>query len=513
MRVSRRRRATLVALAALSTGVALVATGPARGAPLPLDRPADPVEVSAGRLGAHVLGVAPQRLVAFRWDGSWTQVPVQVDERVYVDWGTVRHSTSEDLTSESDTLYVDDLTGTGIPDDDPAIDANDQVVFMARDAGSSHAQVPPGVVPGSGVRVKVTDPLDGSVGYVYLYTATAGDPVQPSTNVAYDFDLDASREPYATKYGFGGPRPGPNPENSLVTTPSYRTHFVDRWVRDRLRVGSSPDLIDREKVLFIPDVCNRTVTTASYAGGAFIANKVGPVRAIRSYVAFNSGLITQRDHFFYDQREDETTYLRVHPVPGAMTFLDFAAAAIGMTYTGQPEGTGPVFSDQIDGVPAQQSLELPALRWDMVSGTSQGTIVRSSRTSIAKVKPAGEPPLPGEGVAVRSYYEDNSQNPTDRCNDEAGLPDDDADGDALGSSGTWAQPEPPPGGPTDLLPCTDPLRDADHPPGPVCERRWDLSVTTHFGFVAPGLPVSRAAAQQISDRATTPVRVAVAQLP
>ncbi|MEJ7726374.1 MAG: hypothetical protein WKH47_05085 [Actinomycetes bacterium] len=264
------------------------------------------------------------------------------------------------------------------------------------------------------------------------------------------------------------------------------------------------------------------MTSADYAGGAFIANKVGPVRAIRSYVAFNSGLITQRDHFFYDQREVETTYLRVHAVPGAMSFLDFGQAARGMTYTAQRSGSVPPLSEAINGSTARP-LDLPALEWDMVSGSEQGTIVRSTRVDASKVEPPDEPPLNGEGVIVRSYYEDDDSTPTDRCNDEVDedgrpLPPDDADGDALGSSGVWVQPAPSAlgGAPVDYLPCTDPLRDLDRPDnpppgprGPTCVRRWDLTLTTSFGFIEPGTAVTPADAQIITDRATMDVRTTV----
>ncbi len=63
-----------------------------------------------------------------------------------------------------------------------------------------------------------------------------------------------------------------------------------------------------------------------------MTNKAGPVRAIRSYIGANSGPLTQREHIFYEQREDVRTFLRVHAVPGPWDFLDFSSAAIGMTY-------------------------------------------------------------------------------------------------------------------------------------------------------------------------------------
>ena len=55
----------------------------------------------------------------------------------------------------------------------------------------------------------------------------------------------------------------------------------------------------------------------------FIANKVGPVRAIRSQIGANSGTITQREMHLYEQREDQITYVRVHTIPGVMDFHNY----------------------------------------------------------------------------------------------------------------------------------------------------------------------------------------------
>lgn len=206
----------LVAAGVVLTGAILAAPASQAEGTSTLTRPADPVVVTASRLGPEVLGVAPPRLVAFRWTGRWTRVPVQVDERVEVSWSDVRHFPRYDLELEKAVLYVDEKTGTGIVDDIPTIDANDEVVLMARDAGDLRqpGASPPGVMAGSGVEVKVTDPLPGGGnGYLYLFTSTQVNPTQPSTGVAYDFDLSAPGT-YLATYGFGGP---PDPVPTLRT--------------------------------------------------------------------------------------------------------------------------------------------------------------------------------------------------------------------------------------------------------------------------------------------------------
>ncbi len=121
---------------------------------------------------------------------------------------------------------------------------------------------------------------------------------------------------YKTKYKFAA---GPNPEDSLVTAPYHQHHFSDRWASDRLNVtapgSSGVDILDRHKAMFGPGVCGRSEDTFNAGEGAFITNTGGPVRAIRSYVGANSGPNTQREHVFYDRREDIRTNLRVHTIP------------------------------------------------------------------------------------------------------------------------------------------------------------------------------------------------------
>jgi len=154
--------------------------------------------------------------------------------------------------------------------------------------------------------------------------------------VTYQFTLLAGT--YPTNYNLGK---GPNPENSIISNAWYRTHFSDRWIRDELNIyaggAGGLDILDRHKDMFGPGVCNRTENTFSDGEGAFIANKDGPVRAIRSYLGANSGPITQRDHFFYERRQDMLTHLRVHPIPGLIDLYDYSTNAIGMVYFNRPQ--------------------------------------------------------------------------------------------------------------------------------------------------------------------------------
>ena len=48
------------------------------------------------------------------------------------------------------------------------------------------------------------------------------------------------------------------------------------------------------------------------------------MRAIRSYVGANSGPLTERTHVFYRDRYTIVTDLRVHAVPGPLTYHDLS---------------------------------------------------------------------------------------------------------------------------------------------------------------------------------------------
>ncbi len=54
----------------------------------PLSRPADPVILKGEDLPAFN-GTAPDSLVGFRYEGGWTQIPVQVDERDERSYGEI----------------------------------------------------------------------------------------------------------------------------------------------------------------------------------------------------------------------------------------------------------------------------------------------------------------------------------------------------------------------------------------------------------------------------------------
>jgi len=329
----------------------------------PLEMPLrdlDPVELLGADL-PELIGKPPSGIVAFRFDAAWRQIPVQIDERKKDSLARIRGRTGRgrDVTA---LVYADPGTVTG-PDLDTAFDADDELVFMFRDAGNRAPKGDPdGVQPGSRLELRISDAVTGQHRYVYLFISDrtlSSDAGQDY--VHYNFHLlsgDVCGK-------------GPNPENSFVTTSRYRNHFSDRWVHDgtEILVDGAPgvNILDRDKFQFRPGICSRTTDTFSRGAGAFIANIDGPVRAIRSVIGANSGALTQRDWICYEGRMAVRTYLRVHPIRGTWWFYDFSPAARGMVYYDNlnPEGK------TVDGQPDQ--AQTGRLQWQFITG-SQGSL-------------------------------------------------------------------------------------------------------------------------------------------
>jgi hypothetical protein len=335
---------------------------------------------------------------------------------------------------------------------------------MSRDSGSkaTSAQNPSGTVAGSGLELLVRDPLvQGKVGYLYLFKSGGGrDPSAGRHYVDYDFGLLSGD--YKQTYDTAS---GPNPENSTVDSPYYDQHFSDRWIDDRLQLhagnATGADILDRHKNLFAPGNCVRSEDTFSDGEGAFVINKSGPVRAIRTYVGANSGPYTERQHIFYDRREDIVTFLRVHSIPGVMDFFDYSPAASGMTYRNTLNTAGV----RINGVP--DSPTPGQFNWEQVSGAQGGM-------SIVNSFIANTP------LTISSYYLDDSTPAETQCT---------GDGAAYGASGLRV---------TSSIPNTDPrLGSAARVTG------------TRYLYFGPPTIAANAAATQ-AQRIAAPLKVQVA---
>jgi hypothetical protein len=363
---ARRARATAVALTAVVTASMMswapaTAAPRAPGAPMQtpgstLNRPADAV-VLTGQQASGLVGTAPNRVVAFRAsNGQWQQIPVQVDERKQTTMATVYGlPTSQTFYGSSINVpvnvYADANTFTGA-DTDPNVDADDEIAFMARDAGGARGSLGnPAGTTGNPIEVKLAEPGDANqAGYVYLFSSN-GSLEQGAGQRYVDYQFRLNSGDYKTTYKRTD---GPNPENSTVTGRTYTAHYSDRWTLDQFafRQGSRPnvDMIDRVKY-DIQLLCARNENTFNDEEGAFVVNKSGPVRAIRSWVGSNSGPNTQNTQIYYDTSMTTTVNLRVHAIPNVGAHLDFSRDAIGMTYRNAQVPNGVPIDGQNDNVP------------------------------------------------------------------------------------------------------------------------------------------------------------------
>jgi hypothetical protein len=363
----------------------------------PVDRPFDPVVVEGASVPA-LIGAPVDRIVAFRHAGSaWEQLPVQVDEMAWVDWSTVYNGLIP--SRHAVRTYTDGGTFTG-SDPDPAFDADDELVFMAREMAYRFpgGGDPPGVLAGSRIELRVRDPRQGNTSWVYLFRSDGSlDPGMGAEPVVYTFRLDSGD--YRSSFDI---EEGPNPEDSSVVTPYFRVHFADRWIRDETAVtdgtATGIDMLDRHKFQFAPGDCGRTEETASEGEGAFMANRSGPVRAIRAYVGANSGVTTHRVHRFYDRQEEILTGLEVHVISGIVDYFDYSPKGSRLLYSNSLD---PGTQVEIDGEP--DPVVLGDLEWELVTGTP-GTIamVHILDTSIAD-------------LPVASFYTDDVDPEVTQC--------------------------------------------------------------------------------------------------
>jgi hypothetical protein len=359
-----------------------------------LNRPADPVVLTGSDVGS-LIGAGVGNVVGFRYQGGWQQIPIQIDERDLVDLAKPYNASATGFTA---LQYSDPNTFTGA-DSNPLFDGNDELVFMAFDAGGKASGAEPaGVIAGSGLELHITDPIEGSAGYVYLFRTNGSLPPGAGQQyVNYDFNVVGCAN-YRSCYDLGGA----NPENSTVTTAAYALHFSEMWVHDGLQItvggSTGTDFLDRQRIALSPNSDVRNEDTFSFSRGCFVASRGGPVRALRCFMGSNSGVYNQLSQVFYARRMDQTLNHRVHPMYSAGGAFDYTAQAIGMRYHSNVHPGGVT----IDGVP--DAISTVATTWDMVTG-SHGTLVVAYLPAIHDIPT----------LQVQTYYTDQEP-PAERQN-------------------------------------------------------------------------------------------------
>jgi len=412
--VRRAGAAVLVALAVAGCGAtsgpeaeeAAVTTG-ALGAN-GLSRPSDPVVLRGSSL-TPLQGMAPGDLVAFRYSasgGTWTQVPVQVDER---GGYTVQKCYNGAYNPLAIVEYTDANTWVGA-DTNSTLDADDEVVFMAFNAGD---QAPAGARPGGvtaspSAQVTITEPLGGAQGWLYLFqrASTALEPSAGKRYVDYQFRFGSTYQFGPADYKASYNLQGGVPENSTITgldsagMPVYRTHFSMKWIRDNLQLykggASGVDILDVDQAEWAGGTCSRSVATFSNAESCFTINKSGPVRALRQYFGANSGWAMQRTHEFYQSMEIVRVNYRLHDGVGIQAYLDHNSNAYGMRYHNDRTTAGVPVNGTADTVTAMT-------QWAMLSGGA--TTGNQGSYSVHLSWQTNLPDLRVQGV-----YDDNGTN-------------------------------------------------------------------------------------------------------
>jgi hypothetical protein len=212
-------------------------------------------------------GVPVDEIAAYRWDGSqFTEIPVQVDQMYPYclanpnsDFG-IYSGTDLELTyawdveswkMTSGTCSKEYAAGDGpVPDPVPTLDDDDEIVFMASDAGS---QAPVGATEPAGATdsqaIVITDPLDpATLRYVYLFRKPGGSSFDVSNGyVAYV--RDANADEYIDRYSFPSGDPeqlgssntgyGPNLDGDVcVPLPQHNSAADDRFPRDGVTIST-----------------------------------------------------------------------------------------------------------------------------------------------------------------------------------------------------------------------------------------------------------------------------------
>lgn len=415
-----------------------------------------------------LVGISPQNLTAWQYNSNgWQQVPVQIDERAWIDLGNINNR--PDQVAPVILSYTDPNYQAGA-DPDPSFDTDDELVFMVKDLGNQPQlfSAPAHTLPQMGVHLTLTHPTSpNQIGHLYLFIQDGAlDPAAGQSYVTYQFvpvpnenknKEQVDNNPYST-------------EDSQLLTPFYRLHFSARWVMDELNLfmdgNPTSNLIDRLRMQLQPGDCDRTENSFSNGRGFFLVNKSGAVRAIRDQFGANSGSYTQQQQIFYEQQHQLTVFVRVHSVPGMMQLMDYGAAALGMRYYNNLNLEGVV----IDGL--EDEVSAGTLQWELVTGNPGSLfILHQLETDMPKLN-------------ISSFYQDQTN--IAPCT---------GDSHTYGTSGSYYFP----------LVCTDPARAAVDPNH--CPIPYNLTMQRVFYYAQPHL--SPEVAQQRYNLWQTPLNITI----
>jgi len=359
-------------------------------------------------------GIPVGEVVAYRWTGlAFEEIPVQVDQRYHYCLSNPASEFALYSGTDKELTYAWDVEswkktdgecaaayppGEGpTPDPVPTLDDDDEIAFMASDAG---IQAPLAVLspPGTseGQAVAIVDPLDlASQKFVYLYRKAGGSSFT-AANGYVDYTRDADADEWIDRYSIAADDPailgvsntgyGPNLAGTVCRTaifPGYPTEpdgtpraSTDRFVRDGLTVSTDSyewyasgrwmvralrvakpglpgvygaDLIDRWKGRAFQQSPDSTISLVGFedeqvnweANSALLGERTGPVRAIREVWGADSGTNVTKTETFYRDAIAYRYHVRVHPIPpdGLDTSWDYNHSVASTYYNAvKPDG-------------------------------------------------------------------------------------------------------------------------------------------------------------------------------
>ena len=262
------------------------------------------------------------------------------------------------------------------PTRSPGLDDNDEIAFMARDAGPT---APPPTrrcrrASRTCARSALTDPTNPAAAPGFVYVAKAAtdgpEPAFDADNgyVRYERDANADlfefSESSYDNYGNapaasycdddGNTRPATSGrrrprDDATITTDRYRFRYDGRWLMTESSISPDggatygPDLVDRWKArAFAQDpasetpCCGYEEEDTNWGGSStLLGERAGPVRAIRETWGADSGTNVIRRETFYRDEMRQKTWLRVHVIPpldGIYAQWDFNAGRVTRFY-------------------------------------------------------------------------------------------------------------------------------------------------------------------------------------
>ena len=347
---------TTVALLALATPL-VVSAGP-RPPEKTLKRQLDQVVVVASALNP-LSGAAIERLRLLALnDGAFSVIPFQIDERT------------------PSGGYAFDRGGETVRDvDGGALDANDELVFMARDTGDRASKAQLEAYPKQ-VEIEVRYPVNGARGWAYLAAFSENPP--PRSRVDY-VSINYEKSGLLTYHGHDFMMDNARALESVVRTTTIRYRGAD----GRLMGNDIDTTKTRSELYYFSIPIRRDGTDMRTSVAAFIDGPVRVVALNKAEVYLIWGIWVDAPDsliLYYDYGSEMPTNINVPinldespPSTGRLS-LDFSTQANGWQYYND-RNLEPV---NLDGVmsPREKKLDRGFPSWSVMFGPHGGVLQR-----------------------------------------------------------------------------------------------------------------------------------------